>query len=62
MLGAGTGRGGWCLWSYGHLCHLESCGIGEQRAKEKNIQELQDKERLLVQNSTLPQAIMVAVL
>lgn len=25
----------------GHLCHPENCGPGEQRAQEKNIQELQ---------------------
>lgn len=37
-------------------------GLGEQRTQEKNIQELQGKEKLLVQNSTLPQAIVVAVL
>lgn len=29
-------------------------GLGEQRAQEKIIQELQGKERLLVQNSALP--------
>lgn len=62
MLGAGTGRGGLCPWSHTLLCHLDSCGLGEERAQEKNIQELQGQERLLVQNSSLPQVIMVAVL
>lgn len=36
--------------------------LGSKGHRKKIIQELQSKERLLVQNSTLPQAIMVAVL